>query len=116
MFYKLHTERNHRWVIMDRAAVFARNHFTQNGARKVSLVLDQEGVAGHLLWLGKTHGGKDRWRNIAKDTISLLQAPPLGRVSHDERDLVGGVGSLWISVWELHLLGVSERGQHSTRD
>lgn len=76
------------------------------------LSLDKQAGTRHLLRLRQTHGRQDRRRHITQDTfITLLEAPALRRVGHDERHLVGGVAGLGLSVGELHLLGVSVVGR-----
>lgn len=85
----------------------ARLGSTQYLSKIAHLALDQKRVTGHLFWLGESHSLQDRWRNISKNTISLLQRPALWSVGHDEWDLVSGVGSLWLSILELHLLSVT---------
>lgn len=100
----IHSVPSGRFLPAHRSARFGS---TQYLSKIAHLALDQKRVAGHLFWLGESHSLQDRWRNISKDTISLLQRPALWSVGHDEWDLVSGVGSLWLSILELHLLSVA---------
>ncbi len=71
------------------------------------LALDQKTVTCHFLRLWQTHSLKDGWGNIAQDTVCFLQAPSLRCIRHNERDLVGCVGSLRLAVFEFHLFSIA---------
>lgn len=71
------------------------------------LALDKKALAGHLLWLGKSHSCQNGWCNVSENTIEFLQGPALRGVGHDEWNRVGGVGGLWLAISKLHLLGVT---------
>ena len=70
----------------------------------------QKVVSSHLLGNGQSHGSEDCGCHITENTTLLLEAPALGGVCHDERNLVRGVRGLGLSIGELHLLSVAVVG------
>lgn len=76
-------------------------------ATQGNLTLDQKTASSHLLWLLQAHSLEDRRRDIAEDTVGLLQGPAFGGVGHDEGNFVGCVGGLGLAVFEFHFFGVA---------
>jgi hypothetical protein len=84
-----------------------RTSSNSTGKSRLILRLDKQAGAVHALGLLKAHEGEDGRRDITEHAIRLLQAPGLGGVSHDKRNLVKSVRCLGCSLLCEHLFGIS---------
>lgn len=72
---------------------------------------DKQALSGHLLRLRQAHGREDGRCDITQDAfVTLLEAPALRGVRHNEGNLVGGVAGLGLTVGEFHLLSIAVIG------